>query len=83
MLYVCDCNIFLATEENEQDCDSQAISTTVTALRDSVYLVTFNNQSCDEDGLSHPFCENSGWGDEEASVVCRSEKNSTYGIGGE
>ena len=51
----------------------------------SVYLVEFNNQPCSESfeyNNNHPFCENSGWGDEEASVVCRSERISTYGIGG-
>ena len=49
-------------------------------------LVRYFNQSCadfDTDyNQSHPFCGNSGWGDEEASVVCRSERNTRYGIGG-
>ena len=49
----------------------------------TVYLVRYFNQSCAEFDYSesHPFCGDSGWEDEEASVVCRSEKNSTYGIG--
>ena len=48
--------------------------------------VRYNNRPCDQDFSplqSHPFCGGSGWGDEEASVVCRSETNSKYGIGGE
>ena len=28
------------------------------------------------------FCEDSGWGDEEANVVCQSKKKTTYGLGG-
>ena len=75
--------IFLDTDENEQGCDNQATSSTLTAVTDSMYLVTFNNQPCDQMPQSHPFCGNSGWGDEEASVVCRNERNSRYGIGGE
>ena len=31
---------------------------------------------------SHVFCEDSGWGDEEATVVCRDQLHSHYGIGG-
>ena len=49
-----------------------------------LYLVRFNNQPCDTIDYSQsflPFCENSGWGDEEASVVCRSERNTRYGTG--
>lgn len=45
----------------------------------------FNDQPCNEHfnySESHTFCENSGWGDEAASVVCRSELYSRYGIGG-
>ena len=48
-------------------------------------FVRFNNQPCTDNitcDQSHPFCENSGWGDEEASVVCRSKRNMRYGIGG-
>ena len=47
------------------------------------YVVRFNSQPCDvafDYKQSPPFCENSGWGDEEASVACRM-KNSMYGIG--
>ena len=69
------------SKENDQRCESQAISSAVPLEErgNNEYIVTFNNQSCIE---SYLFCENSGWGDEEASVVCRSERNSTYGIGG-
>jgi hypothetical protein len=50
-----------------------------------IHVVRFNHRPCDEefDHLeSHPFCGGSGWGDEEASVVCRSELHSQFGIGG-
>ena len=51
----------------------------------TVYIVRYNGQACDENfnesQNSHPFCEDSGWGDEEAAVVCRIESNTLYGIG--
>ena len=47
-----------------------------------VYVVRFGNQSCQEhyDEVA-VICEGSGWGDEEANVVCRSEMNTAYGLG--
>lgn len=45
-------------------------------------VVLFNNLECDEYRQSKPFCEGSGWGDEEASVVCRNRNNSKHGFGG-
>ena len=43
----------------------------------------FGNQLCQEhyDEIA-VICEGSGWGDEEANVVCRSEMNTAYGLGG-
>ena len=42
-------------------------------------VVRFNNLACTD--MSKIFCEDSGWGDEEATVVCR-EMYSKYGFGG-
>ena len=48
-----------------------------------VYVVRFGNQSCLEHyDKTAVICEGSGWGDEEANVVCRSEMNTAYGLGG-
>ena len=51
----------------------------------TVYIVRYNGQPCDdnfnETQNSHPFCGDSGWGDEEAAVVCGIESNTLYGIG--
>ncbi|CAI8034438.1 hypothetical protein GBAR_LOCUS19387, partial [Geodia barretti] len=49
------------------------------------HVVRFNSRECDTDFdhlQSHVFCEDSGWGDEEATVVCRDQLHSHYGIGG-
>ena len=49
------------------------------------HVVRFNGYECDADFnhlQSHIFCEDSGWGDEEATVVCRDQLYSLYGIGG-
>ena len=77
----------LYTGVTDEVCDETnflPLNTTILSSSDW-HLVRFNSQPCDviNHGLSYPFCENSGWGDEEASVVCRSETYSTYGIGGE
>ena len=46
-------------------------------------MVRFGNQSCPEHyDETAVICEGSGWGDEEANVVCRSEMNTAYGLGG-
>ena len=53
--------------------------------RTTVHFVRFNSQPCNGNFdymQSQPFCEISDWGDEEASVVCRSQLNRQYGIGG-
>ena len=43
----------------------------------------FVNQSCPEHyDEAAVICEGSGWGDEEATVVCRSEMNTVYGLAG-
>ena len=51
----------------------------------TVYIVRYNGQACDvnfnESQNSHPFCGDSGWGDEEAAVVCGIESDTLYGIG--
>ena len=53
-----------------------------TGLTD-VYVVRFGNQSCPEHYYEAAvICGGSGWGDEEATVVCRSEMNTAYGLGG-
>ena len=49
-----------------------------------VYVVSFNSQPCGPSfdyNQSLPFCENSGWGDKEASVACWNESKMRYGIG--
>ena len=50
-----------------------------------VHIVRYNGQPCDESfnetQNSHPFCGDSGWGDEEAAVVCGKERDTLYGIG--
>ena len=46
-------------------------------------LVRFNNQRCGDNvdfNQSFIFCEGSGWGNNEASVVCRHELHSNYGF---
>ena len=49
----------------------------------NVYAVRYVNQSCPEHyNEVAVICEGSGWGDEEANVVCRSEMNTAYGLGG-
>ena len=47
-----------------------------------VYVVRYVDQSCPEhyDEIA-VICEDSGWGDEEANVVCKSEMNTAYGLG--
>jgi hypothetical protein len=39
------------------------------------------SQNCEDHTDSPIFCEDSGWGDEEANVVCKSKINTTYGLG--
>ena len=48
-------------------------------------VVRFNNQPCDiiDESQSWIFCGGSGWGDEEATVVCRNKEESLFGLGGE
>ena len=48
-------------------------------------VVRFNNQPCDiiDYNQSWIFCGGSGWGDEEATVVCRNKEGSLFGLGGE
>ena len=44
-------------------------------------LIRYNKEPCS--GLFwYPFCQNSGWGDEEATVACR-ELGYSYGVSGE
>ena len=72
--------VIVGASENDEVCKR----TNFLPLDESnLYLVRFFNQSCAvfDYKQSHPFCGNSGWGDEEASVVCRSERNMRYGIG--
>ena len=38
--------------------------------------------NCENHTESPIFCEDSGWGDEEATVVCKSKINTNYGLGG-
>ena len=45
-------------------------------------VVRFNNLACADHNMSRAFCEDSGWGDGEATVVCRNEMYSKYGFGG-
>ena len=42
------------------------------------------SRNCENHTTDSPiFCEDSGWGDEEANVVCKSKiDNTTYGLGG-
>ena len=46
------------------------------------YAVRFSKSECGNYTEDPLFCEDSGWGDEEANVVCKSEKNTAYGLGG-
>lgn len=49
-------------------------------LNGSIYI-RYNEQPCSRI-FWYPFCEDSGWGDEEATVVCR-ELGYSYGVSGE
>ena len=49
---------------------------------DDVWLVRYNKWPCNPNWPWAAFCEDSGWGDEEATVVCR-EQGFLYGTGGE
>ena len=45
-----------------------------------MWLVRYTEPPCNTVG--HYFCQDSGWGSEEATVVCR-EQGYSYGIGSE
>ena len=63
------------------DCDR--VSTTPTNISEREYgLVVRLSRKCGDHTDSPIFCEGSGWGDEEANVVCKSKMNTTYGLGG-
>ena len=62
---------------------TQALPLTVNER--AIHVVRFSNQPCTADfdhNQSSVFCGYSGWGDEEATVVCRNKLYSRYGIGG-
>ena len=62
------------------DCDR--VSTLPTNISEREYVVRLS-QNCEDHATDSPiFCEDSGWGDEEANVVCKSKMNTTYGLGG-
>ena len=44
------------------------------------WLVGYNEFPCKENHFFSSFCENSGWGNEEATVMCR-ELGYSYGVG--
>lgn len=46
-----------------------------------MWLVSYNEKPCDRNSPWYVICEDSGWGDEEATVVCR-ERGYLNGIGG-
>jgi hypothetical protein len=60
------------------DCDR--VSTLPTNISEWEYVVRLS-QNCEDHTDSPIFCEDSGWGDEEANVVCKSKINTTYGLG--
>ncbi|CAI8047096.1 Neurotrypsin, partial [Geodia barretti] len=61
------------------DCDR--VSTLPTNISEREYVVRLS-QNCEDHTTDSPiFCEDSGWGDEEANVVCKSKINTTYGLG--
>ena len=45
-----------------------------------LWIVSYDERPCDPHHTTLYFCENSGWGNEEATVVCR-EQGYLYGIG--
>ena len=45
-----------------------------------VWYVSYDSTPCGGGSSYHPFCNESGWGDEEATVVCR-EQGFSYGLG--
>ena len=44
------------------------------------WIVSYNESPCDANSIPLYFCENSDWGNKEATVVCR-ELGYFYGIG--
>ena len=62
-------------------CDKSSVTF---SLWDQVglWLVTYDEHPCDPDHTALYFCEGSGWGNKEATVVCR-EQGYLYGIGSE
>lgn len=76
-------HIYSCLSGNHHCMRTQALPLTVEGT--TVHAVRFNNRACNSNFTyvqSHPFCGGSGWGDEEATVVCRSLMWSQYGIGG-
>ena len=65
-------------------CSNGRVTTLPTDLHENQYVVRYNSQPCGAMNYTQSpvICGNSGWGDEEATVVCRSEKSSGYGLGG-
>ena len=45
-----------------------------------MWYVRYDESPCTGPDMSRYFCEESGWGDKEATVVCR-EQGFMYGIG--
>ncbi|CAI8047097.1 Neurotrypsin, partial [Geodia barretti] len=66
---------------NLQQGDCDRVSTLPTNISEREYVVRLS-QNCEDHTTDSPiFCEDSGWGDEEANVVCKSKINTTYGLG--
>ena len=60
-------------------CDKSSVTF---SLWDQVglWFVTYDEHPCDSDHMALYFCEDSGWGTEEATAVCR-EQGYLHGIG--
>lgn len=77
---MCNCGLCLYTT-GQPSCERSGV-VFVWWDRLGVWYVRYDATPCDGHDTSRYICEDSGWGDEEATVVCR-EQGFMYGLGSE